>query len=229
MATHSEQYDSGTEHVPADVYLPDGVTGPVPCVLVIHGSAGLAPQYKADMTSFAEALSRRGVGAVLPHYFAAAKLNDDTDGLPLIGTHYETWKTACQDGLHFMSDDPRFDPSRLGVLGFSLGGHYALGLAMSPPTGTTIACVVDFFAPTLAPPLAGDWRRMPPLLMHHGLADDLVKPQHSEYVKTQLEGVGKRDPADFHLETYPQQGHGFTGEALTKSRSATVSFCLKHL
>jgi dienelactone hydrolase len=229
MAMYTEQYDSGTESVPADVYLPDGVQEPVPGVLVIHGSAGLAPPYKADILSFAEALTRRGVGAVVPHYFASAKLGDDTDGLPLIATHYQTWRTACEDALHFMSDDPRLDPSNLAVLGFSLGGHYALSLAMSPPAGTAIACAVDFFAPTLAPPLAGDWRRIPPLLIHHGLADELVPPQHSEYLKAQLEAAGKRDPADFHLETYPQQGHGFTGEALAKSRSATVSFLLKHL
>jgi dienelactone hydrolase len=133
MAIHYERYDSGTEKVPADVFLPDGVGGPVPGVLVIHGSSGLAPQYKADMISFAEALAKNGIGAVLPHYFAAAKLRADADGLPLIGVHYETWKTACEDAVRFIAGDARFDASRLGVLGFSLGGHYALGLAMDPP------------------------------------------------------------------------------------------------
>jgi dienelactone hydrolase len=229
MATHSERYASGTEKVPTDVFLPDGAGPPVRGVLVIHGSSGLAPHYKADMVSFAEALSKKGIGAVLPHYFAAARLEDDADGLPLIGVHYETWKTACQDGLRFMTGDSRFDASHLGVLGFSLGGHYALGLAMAPPRGTAVTCVVDFFGPTLGPPLAGDWRRMPPLLIHHGLDDGLVTPQHSKHVKSELEGVGKKDPADFHLETYEHQGHGFTGDALAKSRDATVAFFVKQL
>lgn len=39
---------------------------------------------------------------MLPHYFASAKLKADTDGLPLIGVHFETWKTACRDALTFM-------------------------------------------------------------------------------------------------------------------------------
>ena len=118
MAIPSASYRSGTETVPADVFLPDGLAGPVPGVLVIHGSSGLAAHYKADMISFTEALSKNGIGAVLPHYFVAAKLRADTDGLPLIGQHYETWKTACKDALDFIAADARFDRSRLGVLGF---------------------------------------------------------------------------------------------------------------
>jgi hypothetical protein len=38
MAIHSERYHSGTETVPAEVFLPDGSRGSVPGVLVIHGS-----------------------------------------------------------------------------------------------------------------------------------------------------------------------------------------------
>ena len=223
-------YNSGTEKVPVDVFLPKGSAGaPVRGVLVIHGSSGLADEYKADMVSFAEALSKKGIGAVLPHYFAAAKLKDDANGLPLIGVHYETWKTACQDGLRFMAGDSRFDASHLGVLGFSLGGHYALDLAMAPPSGTAVTCVVDFCGPTEKPRLSGDWRRMPPLLMHHGQGDELVPPRNSEHVKKQLEGVRKKDPEHFHLEIYPGQGHVFTGDALTKSRDATVAFFVKQL
>ena len=229
MAIPSASYRSGTETVPADVFLPDGLAGPVPGVLVIHGSSGLAAHYKADMISFTEALSKNGIGAVLPHYFVAAKLRADADGLPLIGQHYETWKTACKDALGFIAADARFHPSRLGVLGFSLGGHYALGLAMAPPSGAVIKGVVDFFGPTLSPPLSGNWSSMPPLLMHHGLDDGLVTPQYSEHLKTLLQRAGKKDGTDFHLETYEHQGHGFTGEALTKSRAATVAFFVKTL
>jgi dienelactone hydrolase len=229
MAIHSERYHSGTETVPADVFLPDGSRGSVPGVLVIHGSSGLSAQYQADMTSFADALSQNGIGAALPHYFAAARMRADADGLPLIGTHYVTWKRACEDALRFMAGDARFDASRLGVLGFSLGGHYALGLAMDPPSGTAVRCVVDFFGPTLSPPLSGAWSNMPPLLIHHGLDDGLVTLKHSEYLKAQLEKAEKKDGTDFHLETYEHQGHGFTGDALKTSRAATVAFFLKNL
>ena len=43
------------------------------------------------------------------------------------------------------------------------------------------------------------------------------------------ERAGKRDGTDFHLETCEHQGHVFTGEALTKSRAATVAFFVKTL
>jgi dienelactone hydrolase len=153
----------------------------------------------------------------------------DADGLPLIETHYETWKVACEDALGFIAGDARFTPSRLGVLGFSLGGHYALGLAMAPPSGTAVRCAVDFFGPTLSPPLNGNWSRMPPLLIHHGMDDEFVRPSQSEHLEAQLERVGKKKGTDFHLEKYPKQGHGFTGDALTKSRAATVAFFVEKL
>jgi dienelactone hydrolase len=131
----------------------------------------------------------------------------DADGLPLIGTHYETWKRACEDALRFMAGDARFDASRLGVLGFSLGGHYALGLAMDPPSGTAVRCVVDFFGPTLSPPLSGAWSNMPPLLIHHGL-DDWSRAEPPEHLKAQLEKAERRTER-ISSRTYEHQGHGF--------------------
>lgn len=68
-----------------------------------------------------------------------------------------------------------------------------------------------------------------PLLVHHGVDDRLVTPTHSDYLKSQLESAGKKQGRDFRIETYTGQGHGFTGEALTKSRAATVEFLAETL
>ena len=73
MPCSLESYQSGGEAVPVEVFVPSAI-GPVPSVLIVHGSAGLGALYKADIVSFADALSARGIGAVLPHYFVAAKL-----------------------------------------------------------------------------------------------------------------------------------------------------------
>ena len=162
-------------------------------------------------------------------YRSGSRLKADANGLPLIGVHYAAWKKACEDALVAIAHDARFDRARVGVLGFSLGAHYALSVAMDPPAGTSVKCVVDFFGPTLSPPLAGDWSKMPPLLVHHGRDDGLVEPKHTDHLKAQLESARKTNGKDFHIELYDRQGHGFTGDALTKSRRSTVDFFVKHL
>jgi dienelactone hydrolase len=93
---------------------------------------------------------------------------------------------------------------------------------MTPPPQTSVKCVVDFFGPTLSPVLTGPWDKMPPLLIHHGLADKPVEPFHSEHLMSELKKAGKVKGKDFHFEPYKDQGHGFTGNDLTKSRAKTV-------
>lgn len=227
MQVTANEYTSSGRTVPVEVFAPPA-GAKTPTVLIIHGSSGLGPKYRPDIESFALALKGAGLSAVLPHYFAAAgvksELTSDTEGLQLIGVHYATWRTACRDALAFVAADPRFDPSRLGVVGFSLGGHYALDLAMAPPAGTAVKAVVEFFAPTTVPPLPPLWSAMPPLQVHHGKADTRIPLSETHHLQTQLAQAGKKPDVDFWVKTYDGQGHGFTGDALTQSRDATVRF-----
>ena len=147
----SESYSSNGRSVPVDVFQP-AKGGTHPGVLIVHGSAGLGAKYRADIESFAQALADKGIAATLPHYFVSARMKADDDGLPLIGVHYHTWKEACGEALQFMAGDPRFDAARLGVIGFSLGAHFALSLGLEPPPGTSLKCVVDFFGPYASSP-----------------------------------------------------------------------------
>ncbi len=228
MTQTPESYRSGGEDVPVGTFLPQG-SGRVPGVLIIHGSSGLGAQYRADIESFGEALAEQGIGAMLPQYFAAAKMRPDADGLPLIETHFDTWKTACRDGLIFMAGHRQIDPARLGVIGFSLGAHYALGLAMDPPPRVPVKCVVDFFGPIVARPLPGRLADMPPLLIHHGSDDKTVFPAESKYLLGELTKAGKKEGTDVQLEEYPGEGHGFGKAALAKARTATVEFIARTL
>jgi carboxymethylenebutenolidase len=183
--------------------------------------------------SFGEALKAAGLAAVLPHYFASAgvasELESDEQGLLLMLRHYCTWRTACADALAFVAAEARFDASRIGLVGFSLGGHYALDAAMTPPPGTSVKAVVEFFAPTRNPALAGPWARMPPLLVHHGTADTTVFPADTTHLESELKRAGKNRDVDFWVKEYPGQGHSFKGEALAASLAATVAFLAARL
>jgi dienelactone hydrolase len=116
------------------------------------------------------------------------------------------------------------DAGRLGILGFSLGGHFALSQAMAPPSGISLKCVVDFFGPVVNPPLTGNRAAMPPVLIQHGEQDDLVKISDSQQLVTELRAAGKTEGVGYTLMTYRDQGHGFSGTDLVAARSKTVEF-----
>ena len=209
--------------VSVESFLP-AKTGKFAAVLILHGTFGLLPEYRSDIVSFGEALVENGIAALMPHYLESTKTEPGPGVLSVIPEKLPTWKKACLDMLSTMASDPRFEPAHLGVLGFSLGGHLALTLGMAPPAGTSLKCVVDFFGPTLKPPLESNWSKLPPVLILHGTKDPLVSPDESKYLVAQLEAVGKKKNRDYFFQLYEDEGHGFKGAALTKSRVASVEF-----
>ena len=219
--TPGKTFSSNGEAVTFDVY-PVPSAGRHPVVLILHGSFGLMPQYKADIVSFADALLAKGIASTMPHYLESTKTEPGLGVLSLIATHTPTWRQACSDALGVMAGDARFDLARLGILGFSLGGHLALSLAMDPPAGVTPKCVVDFFGPTAT--LEPHWSNMPRALVFHGTKDQLVPPSESEYLVGKLESVKKVKDRDYFYEPVKDESHGFKGAALTKSRDRTVDF-----
>ena len=132
------------------------------------------------------------------------------------------WRQACCDALTAMAGDSRFDAARMGVLGFSLGGHFALSLAMDPPAAAPVRGVADFFGPTLW--LDPHWSRLPPVQIFHGEDDEVVKPSESERLVSALKLAGRKEGTDFFHKVYEGQKHGFNGTALTESRDRTVEF-----
>jgi dienelactone hydrolase len=224
MSASPESFASSGKSVRLDVYMP-ATTGLVPVVLVLHGSFGMLPQYRADIESFAEALAANGIGAALLHYLDAT---GDGPALPLdhldatIKTRHLLWRQVCLDALSAVAADSRFDSSRIGVLGFSLGGFLALSVAMDPPASVPIAGVVDFFGPTDL--LDTHWLRLPRALIFHGGADPLVDRVHSDRVASGLTVAGRKEGTDFTYEVYAKQGHGFKAPDLDDSRDKTVEF-----
>jgi dienelactone hydrolase len=223
MTTMTENFSTGSTTAPIEVFVPDAKPARR-AVLVLHGSAGLGREYHADIASFAEALVAKQIAAAIPHYFVPSPPGQGEDPIASIAAHYAAWKGTCSDALTFMGGDPRFDSARLAVIGFSLGGHFALTLGLAARPGVTLKCIVDFFGPTLAPPLQGPFEQMPPVQIHHGSADTTVYPRESEALVAQLKKAGKREGKDYVVESYPGQTHRFDSAALATARAATVEF-----
>lgn len=226
VTTTSEKLLTGGRPIALDVYVPV-VKGKPPAVVILHGSFGLLPEYRADIVSFAEALVGVGIAAVMPHFLESTGTEPGMGVLALIKDKRPIWRQACSDAVSMVANDARFDAARLGVLGFSLGGNLALSLAMDPPKPTKLRCVVDFFGPTRT--LEPHWSNMPPVLIFHGAKDPLVDPSESAFLVAQLESAGRKRGTGFTYEAVPGEGHGFHGAALKKSRDEMIAFITRVL
>src|SRR5918993_4276808 len=189
MAMTQETLTIPSGPLPLDVYSP-AQGGKRAGVLILHGTLGLDPPFGPDIVSFAEALNGKGIAARIPHYFKSTGTSPGDDAFNHMIEHLPAWKAACGAVLGLMGTDPRIDATRIGLIGFSLGGHLALSVAMGRPPGTSIKGVVDFFGPTLQPALRGNWAALPPVLIHHGTLDPL-SIEHSRHAVRELESTGR--------------------------------------
>jgi dienelactone hydrolase len=219
---------SGGQPIHEDFYLPKS-KAKSRAVLILHGTFGLLPPFGADIASIGEALAQNGIAAIIPYYFESTATDAGKKAMKLISVNLPTWRIACGDALSAMAADARFDGKRLGIIGFSLGGHLALSLALRPPATTGLKCVVDFFGPTVAPPLEGDLSKQPPVLIHHETEDRVVDISESKRLVERLKAAGKTEHKDYEFVPHKGQGHGFTGVDLTNSRDATAAFIEKTL
>ncbi len=224
MSKTTEHFTSNGQQISVDLFSPE-VKGLHPAALILHGTYGLEPPFGPAILSFAEALVEKGIAAAIPAYFMSTKTTAGKSvGVSTITTHFPAWTRACIDALTFTAQHAGTDAARLGIVGFSLGGRLALNLAMQPPPATRLKCVVDFFGPTDLLERDGSVSALPPVLIHHGTADKDVDFRNSTALVSELVKAGKIEGKDFVFREYKDQGHGFTGEALTASRDATVGF-----
>jgi dienelactone hydrolase len=148
----------------------------------------------------------------------------------------DLWVATIGDCLAYAAAGSGVRSDRLGVLGFSLGGHVALRVAKRP-SGQPVKAVVSFFAPITMPPfggIGGDIDKLPSLQIHHGEKDgpqhnQPVSPAESRALETLLIAAGKVRDRDYEIFFYEGQGHGFTGQAASTSEQRTVDFFVKRL
>jgi dienelactone hydrolase len=101
--------------VAAQLRVPADVTGKMPAVVIVHGSSGVDSRGKF----YAEALNRAGIATLEIDMWAARGWLGGITGRPR-GVP-ETLPDAY-GALKFLTEQPRIDASRIGIMGFSWGG-----------------------------------------------------------------------------------------------------------
>jgi dienelactone hydrolase len=119
-------YPSLGETVAADLYLPATGQGPFPAVITGPGFAGVKEML---IPTYGQSLAAAGIACLSVDFIgfgaSSGKLRQDIRPFDQIQT--------MRDGLTALENDPRFDSTRLGVWGTSLGGAHSLVLASDDP------------------------------------------------------------------------------------------------
>ena len=136
-----------------DLYVPEtaGETDRYPVVLIIHGGGWTGGDKRA-------ARERNIAGNLVPRGYVCASVNYALaePGKPTWPGNLHDCKTAVRF-LRANSDKYKIDPSRVGVIGGSAGGHLALLVGVTGPTDKLdppgagdcrVQAVVDLYGPT---------------------------------------------------------------------------------
>ncbi len=173
--------------------------GPNPGVLVIHEAFGL----NDDIAGKCERLAAMGYVALAPDLYSGrgpkpfcvmramrelragrGQAFDDLDAA-------RRWLTTL----------PQTDPSRIGVVGFCMGGGFALLYAVRAPVGA--AAVFYGAVPEDAEALEG----ICPVVASYGGRDRVFRP-HGERLARHLQQLG----VEHDVKVYPEAGHSFMSQ-----------------
>ena len=178
--------------MPAVLTLPDGAEGPVPGLLMIYEVFGMSD----EMRRVARDLAAEGYAVLIPDLFARGRVR----ALCVAATMRTmvTGSGAAMDDLEaarrWLVERPEVDGTRLGAIGFCMGGGFALLLAR---TG-----LYKVSAPFYGRP--PDMPRSCPVVASFG-GRDLGLRGAAEKLTADLEALDV--PHD--VTVYPEAGHSF--------------------
>ena len=189
-----------------------------PAVILLHGGSGYT-RFKALYDKHASALVNSDYRVFAVMYYS------DNDRQIMTGSDPESrrmvyqerlgaWVATVSDALDVVESDPRTDTSRIAVLGFSQGAYVAVGVA---GTDHRVSALVEKYG-GLPNALVGSIQELPPTLIVHGEADDIVSVTEAYALAEYLEAMDSK----YEIVTYADAGHGFDGNDGSKDAEDSV-------
>lgn len=185
-------------------------TAPAPAVVLLTAIAGINPY----MERVAGQLAEHGFTTLVLDYYARSGQVPDLSSpekiMAAVGALSDPQTLGdLQDAVHYLAELETVNPERVAVLGFCVGGTYAL-MATSRVDG--LRATAAFYGvlsyaklsenKPLSPLDAVEASRVP-LLAHYGDEDHLVPVTDVEALRERTRGA----PAEVYL--YPGAGHAF--------------------
>ncbi|GBO56035.1 dienelactone hydrolase [Pseudanabaena sp. lw0831] len=224
MSTTKNFINNVGKTIQAELFDPSGTpNGGI--IIIVYGTYGMLAPWGDGIRDYADELSKKGFISVIPDYFASTNTTSGFKNPTEIVLHRGNWEATLTDAVTYAKTIPGVQVSRVGFLGFSLGGHLCLRLRANAKV------LVEFFAPEFDG-LGANTNPTLQAQIHHGLADQLV-PFHpnSDNIKNTLQ----RERTTVELFSYTGANHGFNGsdsdntKARNESKNRTISFFEKHL
>ncbi len=193
------------------VFKPSG-SGKFPAVIVLHTRGGVQPH----VVEFADDLSRRGYVTAVVDYFATGGVDN------------------IEKGYDFLAQHEAVASDRIGVVGFSKGGHQAINFAYFSHrfTERRVGAIVAYY---IGPDTGINDERHPPILFLHGSDDVHVSSGRlrtfckvQRKMNTLCEAVVFQDV--LHAFDHPTAVYGgYDSAAKVKAFEEAASFLDKHL
>jgi carboxymethylenebutenolidase len=190
-------YKSGDETVQAVLYTPAG-KGPFPGIMVIHEWWGLNDWVKDQASKLAD---QGYVALAIDLYRGKVATTPEQAHEIMRGVPEDRAKRDLHAAFEFLKSQSDVKPDRLAVIGWCMGGGYALDVAMQEPALT--AAVINYGH------LASDSESLKPIhaaiLGLFGGQDQGIPADDVKKFEQALKQQGKK--ADIVI--YPNAGHGF--------------------
>lgn len=180
--------------------IPEGGSGPG--VVVLQEWWGLVDHIKHVVDRFAEA----GFVALAPDlYHGESTSHPDDAGRMMMALNIDRTEKDLRGAIDFLLARPETASSKVGTVGFCMGGQLSLYAACENPS---VGACVDYYGihPSVQPDLA---KLEAPVLGFFGENDEFVTPEAARQLKADLEAAGKR--AEIHI--YSGTGHAFFNDS----------------
>src|SRR5215467_3678988 len=208
-------FQSGGKAIRVDSFEPAVNSHRLPAVIGLHGSGG----GHGTMADPASLLAEQGFAVYVLHYFD--RTGTEWADKPTIFRHFPVWMKTLWDAVSFVEKRAEVDPSRIALLGFSLGAYLSLSNAA---IDSRVRAVVEFFG-GLPKEMKMFMRRLCPVLILHGETDETVPVAEAYHLRKLLE----KKQIPYEMQIYPGAGHGFIGAEWKDAGLRTLSFLQKHL
>jgi len=232
---HTSAFAIGGQSYAVQRYAQKHGTATRPPVVVLHGVDGLGTQSGVEIRKFAEQMAGEGFLVFVPNYFDA---NDGADTLPLeelFGRRVPrvaSYLPRVAAAVEHVLKQADVDAGHVGLVGLSLGGGLALQYAHGVPAGT-VKALVDYFGYIADPRIFANVHRLPPTLILHHNADEIVKmAASSQLLLDALDRSAVVHDHQFYDDVNPAgRHHPFLpgGHADVDSRSRSIAWLKAHL